>query len=372
MARLQLLQLRKRFGETEALKGIDLDVASGEFVSLLGPSGCGKTTALRIVAGFDFPTGGQILVDDKDIIGTPANRRDMGMVFQSYSLFPNMSALDNVAFGLKVRRVGRSRRRARAAELLELVGLGERLNSFPHQLSGGQQQRVALARALAIEPSVLLLDEPLSALDAKVRLQLREEIRRIQLQLGITALYVTHDQEEALSISDRVVVLSQGQIEQVGVPAEIYGNPATLFVAEFIGTMNRVRGSVAPGGAGLVDADGAMLPVEEAARLPAGRRVVVLIRPESIELETQGTDVAPQRPLAGRVTAHTFLGAVTRLSIQTTPVASIFADIPTTRALALSIGTAVTLGWDPAAPRLINLADDESSTIEELAASYSA
>jgi len=189
--------------------------------------------------------------------------------------------------------------------------------------------------------------------------------------LGITALYVTHDQEEALSISDRVVVLSQGQIEQVGVPAEIYGNPATLFVAEFIGTMNRVCGSVAPGGAGLVDADGAMLPVEEAAQLPAGRRVVVLIRPESIELETQGTDVAPQRPLAGRVTAHTFLGAVTRLSIQT-PVASIFADIPTTRALALGIGTAVTLGWDPAAPRLINLADDESSTIEELAASYSA
>jgi putative spermidine/putrescine transport system ATP-binding protein len=372
MARLQLLKLRKRFGETEALKGIDLDIASGEFVSLLGPSGCGKTTALRIVAGFDFPTSGQILVDGKDIIGTPANRRDMGMVFQSYSLFPNMSALDNVAFGLKVRRVGRARRRARAGELLDLVGLGDRFNNYPHQLSGGQQQRVALARALAIEPSVLLLDEPLSALDAKVRLQLREEIRRIQLQLGITALYVTHDQEEALSISDRVVVLSQGQIEQVGIPAEIYGNPATLFVAEFIGTMNRVRGRVAPGGSGLVDAGGAMLPVEEAAQLPDGRGVVVLIRPESIELETQGTDVAPHRPLAGKVTAHTFLGAITRLSIET-PVGPIFADIPTARALTLGIGTAITLGWDPAALRLITLSDDESGpTVEESAASYSA
>jgi putative spermidine/putrescine transport system ATP-binding protein len=297
--------------------------------------------------------------------------RAIGFVFQHYAPFAHMTVRDNVGFGLRIRKRPKTEVRERVDELLSLVGLTKWAGQRPHQLSGGQQQRVALARALAIEPSVLLLDEPLSALDAKVRLQLREEIRRIQLQLGITALYVTHDQEEALSISDRVVVLSQGQIEQVGVPAEIYGNPATLFVAEFIGTMNRVCGSVAPGGAGLVDADGAMLPVEEAARLPAGRRVVVLIRPESIELETQGTDVAPQRPLAGRVTAHTFLGAVTRLSIQT-PVASIFADIPTTRALALGIGTAVTLGWDPAAPRLINLADDESSTIEELAASYSA
>jgi putative spermidine/putrescine transport system ATP-binding protein len=252
------------------------------------------------------------------------------------------------------------------------VGLGDRLNNYPHQLSGGQQQRVALARALAIEPSVLLLDEPLSALDAKVRLQLREEIRRIQMQMGITALYVTHDQEEALSISDRVVVLSHGQIEQVGVPAEIYGSPATLFVAEFIGTMNRVRGVVAPGSTGVVDAEGAMLPVEEAAHLPAGHRVVVLIRPESIELETKGTDVAPHRPLSGRVIAHTFLGAITRLTIET-PVGPIFADIPTARALTLGMGTAITLGWDPAALRLITLPDGEAgTTTEELAATYSA
>ena len=248
MADVELKQLHRRFGEVVALAGIDLDIATGEFVSLLGPSGCGKTTALRLVAGFDRPTSGRVVIDGKDVTDVPPNRRDIGMVFQAYSLFPNMTAVRNVEFGLRVRKQGRGDRNRRALELLDLVGLAQAADRYPHQLSGGMQQRVALARALAIEPRLLLLDEPLSALDAKVRVQLREEIRRIQLELGITTIYVTHDQEEALSISDRVAVMYGGKIEQIGPPAEMYGSPATPFVAEFIGTMNRLVATVADDG----------------------------------------------------------------------------------------------------------------------------
>ena len=207
MAYLELQNLQRRFGTFTALDGIEVQLGQGEFLSLLGPSGCGKTTALRLVAGFDRPDGGAIVVDGKDVTRVPPSKRDMGMVFQAYSLFPNMTAAQNVEFGLKIRGGDSAKRRERVHELLELVGLGHAVDRYPHQLSGGMQQRVALARALAIEPRVLLLDEPLSALDAKVRVQLREEIRRIQLELGITTLYVTHDQEEALAISDRVAVM---------------------------------------------------------------------------------------------------------------------------------------------------------------------
>src|SRR4051794_8350593 len=245
MAYLELQDLHRDFGTVKALNGIDISLGEGEFLSLLGPSGCGKTTALRLVAGFDRPTSGRIVVDGKDMTRVPPNKRDMGMVFQAYSLFPNMTAERNVEFGLRIRGQARDARSQRIAELLDLVGLGHAGKRYPHQLSGGMQQRVALARALAIEPRVLLLDEPLSALDAKVRVQLREEIRRIQLRLGITTIYVTHDQEEALSISDRVAVLSQGRIEQIGPPEEIYSAPATPFVAEFVGTMNRLEAVVA-------------------------------------------------------------------------------------------------------------------------------
>lgn len=359
MADLELQQVQKRFGDVVALDNLDLTVKSGEFVSLLGPSGCGKTTALRIIAGFERPSRGQVLVDGKDVTGMPANHRDMGMVFQAYSLFPNMTALVNVAFGLRIRRNSRAERHKRAAQLLELVGLTAAANRYPHQLSGGQQQRVALARALAIEPSVLLLDEPLSALDAIVRVQLREEIRRIQLQLGITAMYVTHDQEEALSVSDRVVVLSNGRIEQVGTPAEIYGEPHTSFVALFVGTMNRFEGRVASGARGSVACHGSLLSADMAQSRPDGERVLLLIRPETIEL-TRLDDgaTASNGALEGRVRAHTFLGPVTRLNVDSS-VGDVVVDTSSARALSLAQGTRVALAWDPSVPRLISLATQD-------------
>src|SRR6059058_4647265 len=262
MTYLVLENLHRDFGTVKALNGIDITLGEGEFLSLLGPSGCGKTTALRLVAGFDRPNAGRILVEGKDITAVAPNKRDMGMVFQAYSLFPNMTAHQNVEFGLRIRGRDRMQRRKSVDNLLELVGLGHAGDRFPHQLSGGMQQRVALARALAIEPRVLLLDEPLSALDAKVRVQLREEIRRIQLELGITTLYVTHDQEEALAISDHVAVMYGGVIEQMGTPAEMYTAPATPFVAEFIGTMNRLESTVI--GDGEVEHAGKQLHIDAA------------------------------------------------------------------------------------------------------------
>src|ERR1700683_661137 len=237
-----LQNLGRAFGATRALDGLSIEMAPGELVALLGPSGCGKTTALRIVAGFETADTGKVLVDGKDISSVPAARRDMGMVFQRYSLFPKLTGLDTVGFGLRMRKAGSAQRRNRAGELLDMVGLASQAKQYPHQLSGGQQQRVALARALAIEARVLLLDEPLSALDAKVRLQLREQIRSLQQRLGTTTLFVTHDQEEALSMADRVGVMKEGKLEQVAVPDELYDHPATAFVAEFVGTMNRLPG----------------------------------------------------------------------------------------------------------------------------------
>ena len=242
----------------------------------------------------------------------PPNRRDMGMVFQAYSLFPNMTAEQNVEYGLRIRKKPKDGRRTRVRELLELVGLADAGKRYPHQLSGGMQQRVALARALAIEPSVLLLDEPLSALDAKVRVQLREEIRRIQLELGITTIYVTHDQEEALSISDRVAVMYGGKIEQVGAPAEMYGNPATPFVAEFIGTMNRLIATVADDGS--IDYGGLVLRVDAARGLPRGERVLCLVRPETVDI-VPANGATPDGALAGEVISNTFLGSTTRVRV---------------------------------------------------------
>src|SRR3954467_3835329 len=288
MAYLELQDLHRDFGTVKALNGINIALGEGEFLSLLGPSGCGKTTALRLVAGFDRPDQGRIVVDGKDITRIAPNKRDMGMVFQAYSLFPNMTAKQNVEFGLRIRGREKSVRSSRVDDLLELVGLGHAGDRYPHQLSGGMQQRVALARALAIEPRVLLLDEPLSALDAKGRGPLREEIRRIQLELGITTLYVTHDQEEALAISDHVAVMYRGVIEQMGTPSEMYTAPKTPFVAEFIGTMNRLEAHIVDGTAGEVEHAGIRLRIAEARGRTNGERVLILIRPEALELQASG------------------------------------------------------------------------------------
>ena len=367
MADVELRGLHRRFGDVIALDGIDLEIASGEFVSFLGPSGCGKTTALRLVAGFDRPTSGRVLIDGKDITGVPPNRRDIGMVFQAYSLFPNMTAVRNVEFGLRVRKHGRTSRRTRALELLELVGLGNAADRYPHQLSGGMQQRVALARALAIEPRLLLLDEPLSALDAKVRVQLREEIRRIQTRLGITTIYVTHDQEEALSISDRVAVLSHGRIEQIGTPGDIYGAPATPFVAEFVGTMNRIESTVADPESGRVAYDDSSLEVDAARGRPLGERVLVLVRPEIVEV---GAAVTSENGLVGEVVSQTFLGSVTRLRVLAGPT-EWTADLSADRAAALPVGARVSLRFPAGGAKLLSLEGEAAGSLESAAAAAS-
>ncbi len=294
-----------RFGMTTALDGFSLDVAPGEFVALLGPSGCGKTTALRTLAGFETPAEGRVIVGGVDITSTAAQKRDMGMVFQSYSLFPNMSAIDNVAFGLQLRRVKGTDRKRRAGELLELVGLSSHATKYPHQLSGGQQQRVALARAIAIEPQVLLLDEPLSALDAKVRAELRDEIRFLQRRLNITTLFVTHDQEEALSMADRVCVMSNGKAEQIAAPATLYSRPSTAFVAEFVGVTSRIKASRS--GEQVVVFDKS-IKIRDDAAISSVNDVDVLLRPEDISVTASSTGL-------GIVTHTSFRGADTRLEV---------------------------------------------------------
>jgi putative spermidine/putrescine transport system ATP-binding protein len=360
MAYLELQELHKRFGDFTAIQEIDVSLEGGEFLSLLGPSGCGKTTALRIVAGFERPTHGRVVVEGKDLTAVPPNRRDMGMVFQAYSLFPNMSAEDNVEFGLRVRGKAPGERKRKVAELIELVGLTEAAKRYPHQLSGGMQQRVALARALAIEPRVLLLDEPLSALDALVRLQLREEIRRLQTQLGITTLYVTHDQEEALSISDRVAVLSKGQIEQIGVPADIYNEPETPFVAEFIGTMNRLEATVTDDGE--VDFKGTRLRVDDVRGRRSGERVLVLVRPETLMIERGGNGTG----LGGEVVAHIFLGATTRVKVDSAGQ-ELSADVPSTRAATLPVGSRVSATFPAESARVLALEERQASSAAEQA-----
>jgi putative spermidine/putrescine transport system ATP-binding protein len=339
-----LTGLSRSFGAVRALDGLTLDVAPGELVALLGPSGCGKTTALRIVAGFEFADSGTVAVDGKDISPVPAAKRDMGMVFQSYSLFPNMTALENVGFGLRMRKQAAADRRQRAAAMLDMVGLSPQAKQYPHQLSGGQQQRVALARALAIEPRVLLLDEPLSALDAKVRLQLREQIRTIQQRLGTTTLFVTHDQEEALSMADRVGVMKDGRLEQVAVPSELYSRPATAFVAEFVGTMNRIPGSYH--GHDEASVLGAVVPVH--GERPAGLAgdVDVLVRPEGLTIEAAESG-------NGIVTDRTFLGAITRISVLLPGDVAVRVDKTSTAATDIAPGASVQIAMAPGEPVLI-------------------
>lgn len=282
---LTLRNISKKFGSVLALDNFNLEVGVGELVALLGPSGCGKTTALRVVAGLENQDSGKVLVGETDLSQTPAHKRNMGMVFQAYSLFPNLTVEENVTFGLQMRKVSKHLRKKKAEELLELVGLPTHSQRFTFQLSGGQQQRVALARALAFEPEILLLDEPLSALDAQVRVNLREEIRRLQLSLGTTTLFVTHDQEEAMAISDRVGVMSHGKLEQIDTPDTLYNKPATSFVASFVGTMNYIPAELKDGH---VEIFGKKIPALK--NTNAAGAVFALIRPESISVNSDSRD----------------------------------------------------------------------------------
>ncbi|RLG42032.1 MAG: ABC transporter ATP-binding protein [Thermoproteota archaeon] len=297
MVKIRTVDLTKRFGEVVAVDHVSLEIQHGEFFTLLGPSGCGKTTFLRCIAGLELPDEGKVYFDDQDVTEVPPHKRDTGMVFQNYALWPHMSVFDNIAYGLKIRGYKKEEIRKRVLEVLKLVKLEGMENRTPHQLSGGQQQRVALARAIVINPKVLLFDEPLSNLDAKLRIEMRAELKRLQRELGITTLYVTHDQEEAMSISDRIAVMNQGRVMQIGTPQEIYKHPKNEFVARFIGQGTFLYGEVvARDGERLkvrleaIEKDVLAVPAHPEANPDVGDRVLVMIRPESFELTPETRD----------------------------------------------------------------------------------
>lgn len=314
MSYLSISNVTKQFGDTVVVDNFNLDIERGEFVSFLGPSGCGKTTTLRMVAGFEIPTSGKILLDGADITDKAPNQRNVGMIFQSYALFPNMTVAQNIGFGLRVRKETEATIKQRVDEMVSLINLEKHATKYPYQLSGGQQQRVSLARALANRPQVLLLDEPLSALDAKIRVSLRAEIRAIQKSLGITAIFVTHDQEEALSISDRIVVMNTGVIEQVGTPFEIYNFPTTVFAANFVGTLNNANGEVVDPAQGSLTVDGVQF--ESATDLKSrkkGDKVKVAIRPERFSFASEHKKA---NVVDATIENITFLGSVVRIQIK--------------------------------------------------------
>jgi putative spermidine/putrescine transport system ATP-binding protein len=340
MSFLVLEHVRKEFGGNAAVEDFNLSVEAGEFVSFLGPSGCGKTTTLRMIAGFEQPTSGGIRLNGADITYARPNQRNVGMVFQSYALFPNMTVAQNVGFGLKLKKVDKSAVRSKVEELLGLIHMDDKGQNYPHELSGGQQQRVALARALAISPQVLLLDEPLSALDAKIRDELRNEIKRIQRQLSITTIYVTHDQEEAMALSDRVVVMSKGVMEQVGPPFQIDNFPETAFVASFVGKLNRIDGNVVDSGLGTVRSGEVSLRTTSEFQAPSGAAVTLMVRPEELELGE-----SEENQVQGVVESINFLGAIVRVRLDT-PTGQLTADLFNERLLKLpEVGDTVTMSF---------------------------
>ncbi|MFE3838530.1 ABC transporter ATP-binding protein [Pseudogemmobacter sonorensis] len=344
MAELELKGLRKVYAGNVALERFDLTVETGEMIAFLGPSGCGKTTTLRMVAGFVEPSEGTIQLRGKDITALPPEKRDMGMVFQSYALFPHMTVRQNVMFGLKCRSIGKDEAASRADQVLQSVGLTELAGRYPKQMSGGQQQRVALARVLALRPSLLLFDEPLSNLDAKLRVQMRQEIRDLQQQSGITALFVTHDQEEAMTIADRIVVMNKGCIEQVGAPAEIYERPSTRFVADFVGSANIFEGSLTGGS---FRADNGLTFDLSALPPAAAARPALLLRPEKIAIAIPGMELATPERLTAKVHRAIKLGGVTEYVLHTAEGAALLVhnQVRGGAMPVLQPGAEVRVGW---------------------------
>jgi putative spermidine/putrescine transport system ATP-binding protein len=354
--RISLREITKRFGAATAVDRLSLEIAPGELVALVGGSGCGKTTTLRLIAGFERPDAGEVRFDDRIVNDVPPARRGVGIVFQSYALFPTMTVAENIAFGLRVARWREPRIRERVDELLALMHLDGLGGRYANQLSGGQQQRVALARALARRPEILLLDEPLSALDAKIRLRLRAEIRKIQQDLGVTTLYVTHDQEEALSLADRLAVMRGGRIEQLGRPEEVYGRPRTGFVADFIGVSNLVPCRVVSAAEGVLDWDGVRLRAT-CTGTRDGAAVTLAVRPEKLNVLAEPASANGGNRLVGVVDVVTFLGAVVRLqiSVQGRPF---WVDVPHAQAATLPRKTRVALTWRPEDGVVLGAADE--------------
>jgi spermidine/putrescine transport system ATP-binding protein len=360
-----LRSVTKRFGDFTAVDSIDLEIAQGEFFTLLGPSGCGKTTTLRMIAGFEEPDGGDILIDGADVAGLPAHRRPTNTVFQSYALFPHLSVRDNVAYGLKRKGVDKAEIDDRVRAELERVGLWAEANRRPNQLSGGQQQRVALARAVVNLPKVLLLDEPLGALDLKLRKQLQIELKRIQREVGITFVYVTHDQEEALTMSDRIAVMNRGVVEQVAIPEEVYERPATTFVAGFIGVSNLMPGTVRDigGERATVDLEAGVSVEADAGGLQAGDRCHAVVRPEKLLVSTNGTPAAAgAQTVDGTVESSVYLGTATQLVVELRDGAKLTVLVPnaseTERQELPGGGARVHLSWTPEHIHLVRESND--------------